>query len=83
MNKIGFNKPYLTGKEIHYLYEAFYLKKLSGDGKFVSTVFLTISTIINFLESVERANKFSLRVHDRYISEGCIETFSSISFFML
>jgi len=32
--KIVFNKPYLTGKEAHYIYEAVYEGKLSGNGKF-------------------------------------------------
>ncbi len=31
---ITFNKPYLTGKEAHYMYEAVYTGKLSGNGKF-------------------------------------------------
>ncbi len=31
---IPFNKPYLTGKEAHYMYEAVYTGKLSGNGKF-------------------------------------------------
>lgn len=31
---IGFNKPYLTGKETHYIYQAVYSSKLSGNGKF-------------------------------------------------
>lgn len=29
---IPFNKPYLTGKEAHYLYQAVYSGKISGDG---------------------------------------------------
>ena len=29
-----FNKPYLTGKEIHYMYDAVYTGKLSGNGKY-------------------------------------------------
>lgn len=31
---IPFNKPYLTGKEVHYLYQAVYNGKLSGNGSF-------------------------------------------------
>lgn len=31
---IPFNKPHLTGKEAHYMYEAVYEGKLSGNGKF-------------------------------------------------
>ena len=31
---IPFNKPYLTGKEAHYMYEAVFTGKLSGNGKF-------------------------------------------------
>lgn len=32
--KIPFNKPYLTGKEAHYMYEAVFKGKLSGNGEF-------------------------------------------------
>ena len=32
--KIPFNKPYLTGKESHYMYQAVYDGKISGNGKF-------------------------------------------------
>lgn len=31
---IPFNKPHLTGKEAHFMYEAVYAGKLSGNGKF-------------------------------------------------
>lgn len=31
---IPFNKPYLTGKEVHYMYDAVDLGKLSGNGKY-------------------------------------------------
>ncbi|MBQ1875050.1 MAG: dTDP-4-amino-4,6-dideoxygalactose transaminase [Paludibacteraceae bacterium] len=31
---IAFNQPHLTGKEAHYMYEAVYAGKLSGNGKF-------------------------------------------------
>lgn len=31
---IPFNKPYLTGKEMHYMYDAVYAGKLSGNGKY-------------------------------------------------
>lgn len=31
---IPFNKPYLTGKEMHYMYEAVYSGKISGNGTF-------------------------------------------------
>ena len=34
MIKIPFNKPYLTGKETHYLYQAVYSGKISGNGIF-------------------------------------------------
>ncbi len=34
MNKIPFNKPFLTGKEAHYLYQAVYSGKISGNGIF-------------------------------------------------
>jgi dTDP-4-amino-4,6-dideoxygalactose transaminase len=32
--KIPFNKPYLTGKEMHYMYQAIYSGKISGNGIF-------------------------------------------------
>ncbi|MBK8805558.1 MAG: dTDP-4-amino-4,6-dideoxygalactose transaminase [Bacteroidales bacterium] len=32
--KIPFNKPYLTGKEAHYIYQAVYSGKISGNGSF-------------------------------------------------
>jgi dTDP-4-amino-4,6-dideoxygalactose transaminase len=32
--KIPFNKPYLTGKEMHYIYQAIYSGKISGNGMF-------------------------------------------------
>ncbi len=32
--QIAFNKPYLTGKEAHYMYDAVYTGKLSGNGKY-------------------------------------------------
>ena len=31
---LPFNKPYLTGKEVHYMYDAVYTGKLSGNGKY-------------------------------------------------
>ena len=34
MNMIPFNKPFLTGKEAHYMYQAVYTGKLSGNGIF-------------------------------------------------
>ncbi len=34
MNSIPFNKPYLTGKEGHYIYQAVLSGKISGDGVF-------------------------------------------------
>lgn len=34
MKTIPFNKPYLTGKEAHYMYDAVYTGKLSGNGKY-------------------------------------------------
>ena len=34
MAKIPFNKPFLTGKEAHYMYQAVYTGKLSGNGAF-------------------------------------------------
>jgi dTDP-4-amino-4,6-dideoxygalactose transaminase len=34
MNNIPFNKPHLTGKETHYIYDAVSTGKLSGNGKY-------------------------------------------------
>lgn len=34
MTMIPFNKPYLTGKEAHYMYQAVFTGKLSGNGAF-------------------------------------------------
>lgn len=34
LNHIPFNKPYLSGKETHYIYQAVYSGKLSGNGAF-------------------------------------------------
>lgn len=34
MTNIPFNQPFLTGKEAHYMYQAVYAKKLSGNGIF-------------------------------------------------
>jgi dTDP-4-amino-4,6-dideoxygalactose transaminase len=34
MIKVDFNKPYLTGKETHYIYQAVQSAKISGDGIF-------------------------------------------------
>ena len=34
MIMIPFNKPFLTGKEAHYMYQAVYTGKLSGNGVF-------------------------------------------------
>ncbi len=31
---IGFNTPHLTGKEVHYIYDAVFNKQLSGNGKY-------------------------------------------------
>ena len=31
---IPFNKPFLTGKEAHYIYDAVYSGKISGNGKY-------------------------------------------------
>ncbi len=35
-NMIPFNKPYLTGKEVHYIYDAVSTKKISGNGKYTA-----------------------------------------------
>lgn len=37
MNIIPFNKPFLTGKELHYIHDAVSLYKLSGNGKYTQS----------------------------------------------
>jgi len=32
--RITFNVPHLTGKEVHYIYDAVFNKQLSGNGKY-------------------------------------------------
>ena len=34
MQSVPFNKPYLTGKEAHYMYDAVHTGKISGNGKY-------------------------------------------------
>ncbi|MGB0428763.1 MAG: DegT/DnrJ/EryC1/StrS family aminotransferase, partial [Flavobacteriales bacterium] len=34
---IPFNKPYLSGKETHYIYKAVQMLKLSGNGEYTKT----------------------------------------------
>ena len=34
MDRIGFNKPYMTGKELWYISQAHHNGQLSGDGPF-------------------------------------------------
>ena len=34
MSPVPFNKPHLTGKEVHYMYDAVHKGKLSGNGKY-------------------------------------------------
>jgi dTDP-4-amino-4,6-dideoxygalactose transaminase len=36
MEKIPFNKPYMTGKETHFMYDAVQTGKISGNGKYTS-----------------------------------------------
>jgi dTDP-4-amino-4,6-dideoxygalactose transaminase len=45
---IPFNKPYLTGKESHYLYEAVLSGKISGDGIFTKKCHKFFETKYNF-----------------------------------
>jgi len=42
---IPFNKPYLTGKEMHYIYGAVYSGMISGNGHFTKRcqLFLSVS----------------------------------------
>ncbi len=45
---INFNKPYLTGKETHYIYQAVDSKKLSGNGMFTKKCHAYFETNYNF-----------------------------------
>lgn len=53
MKSIPFNKPYLTGKEVHYIYESVYSGKISGNGMFTKKC-------QDFFESVYHFNKVLL-----------------------
>lgn len=45
---IPFNKPYLTGKEVHYIYDAVYTGKLSGNGKYTQKCQSQFEKVYNF-----------------------------------
>jgi len=45
---IPFNKPYLTGKEAHYLYQAVYSGKISGNGDFTKKCHVLFQNRFNF-----------------------------------
>lgn len=49
---IPFNKPYLTGKEAHYMYKAVYDGKLSGNGEFTKKCQRFFEDRYNFKKSV-------------------------------
>ena len=38
MNKIPFNTPFLTGKEVDYINDAYANGQLAGDGKYTNNV---------------------------------------------
>lgn len=48
---ITFNKPFLTGKEAHYMYQAVYTGRLSGNGFFTKNAnsFLRINMTLKKL----------------------------------
>ena len=45
---IPFNKPYLTGKETHYIYDAVNSGKLSGNGKYTKLCQTFFENVYNF-----------------------------------
>lgn len=47
-NHIGFNIPYLTGKETHYIYDAVNTAKLSGNGKYTQLCHAFFEKTYNF-----------------------------------
>lgn len=49
---IPFNKPYLTGKEIKYIYEAHSCAQLAGDGKFTALCCRWLETNINCVHAL-------------------------------
>lgn len=50
--KIIFNKPYLTGKEAHYMYQAVYTGKLSGNGVFTKKCQQFFEEIYGFKKAI-------------------------------
>lgn len=61
---IPFNKPYLTGKEAHYMYQAVYAGKLSGNGYFTKKC-------NNFFETKYEFNKCLLTTSGTDALEMC------------
>lgn len=49
---ITFNKPYLTGKETHYIYQAVNTKKLSGNGMFTKKCHAFFESNYDFLKTL-------------------------------
>ena len=49
---IPFNKPYLTGKEMHYMYQAVYSGKISGNGMFTQKCQLWFEANYGFKKSL-------------------------------
>ncbi|MFC1760089.1 hypothetical protein ACFLZD_01050 [Candidatus Neomarinimicrobiota bacterium] len=42
MTRILFNKPYLTGKETEYIYQAVKSGQISGNGKFTNEIIVPV-----------------------------------------
>ncbi len=51
-NSIPFNKPFLTGKEVHYMYQAVYTGKLSGNGVFTKRCEDFFQTVFKFKKAI-------------------------------
>ena len=49
---IPFNKPHLTGKEVHYIYEAVHSGKISGNGFFTKKCQEFFTTNFNFTKAL-------------------------------
>ena len=52
MNKIPFNSPHLTGKEIEYIIDAHQTGQLAGDGKYTKIASRLIEKLINVNQSL-------------------------------
>ena len=52
MPNIGFNRPYMVGKELHYIYEAYANKALAGDGIFTQKSQSKIEELLDIEKSL-------------------------------